>query len=549
MRRVIVFILIFTFLIAGIGYYFYQKNNYSKGVIKFEVLGPEEIQAFDEVEYLVKIKNNGEIVLEEAKLTFKYPDDSFPTSEAFYRIEKEIGDIYPGEEKIISFKGRVFGKEGEGKMAEAVLRYRPKNLKAFYESKTVFTARIRSVPLSFEIDIPSRIESGKDTSFFLNYFSNSDWPLMNLRVMMEYPTGFEFLQSRPKAIEKNNWDLPVLNKAEGGRIEIKGRLTGEIREQKIFRALLGIWLENRFIVLKEAIKGTEVLKPSLMVFQLINDSSNYIARPGDVLHYQIFFRNTGEQFFENLFLVVKLEGKAFDFESIRTDFGQVNRGENSIIWDWRNIPKLKYLGQGEEGSVDFWINLKNNWPVDYPLEKNFVVRDKVILYQTKEEFETKITSRLDLIQKAYFNDEVFGNTGPTPPKVGETTTYTISWNVKNYYNKVNNVKVKAILPAEAKLTGKILPENARLTFDSNSREIVWEVGDLDPGVGIATLAPTVSFQISFSPQESQRGQTPEIISRVKITGEDAWTDELIEKNFSSITTELPDDPIAGGQVQ
>lgn len=549
MKKLIIFIFIVGLAMGLLGYYYYQRNTYSKEVLKMEILGTEEIQAFDEIEYLVKLKNNGNVVLEEPELIFQYPEDSLPTNENSKRVEKSLEDIYPGQEMTISFKARVFGKLDEAKKAEATLKYRPKSLKAFYESKTSLTSKIKSLPLTFEIDLPSKIESGKEIRFFLNYFSNCDWPLANLRITIEYPLGFEFLQSQPRALEKTNWDLPLLNKAEGGRIEIRGKLTGEVKEQKIFRATLGLWQEGRFVLLKEVIKGTEILKSSLAVFQEVNGSSQYIAFPGDLLHYQIFFRNTGEQPFENLFLVVKLEGQPFDFESIKTDSGQINKAENSIVWDWRDVSKLKFLDQGEEGSVDFWINLKNDWPVNYPNEKNFLLKDKVIISQTKEDFETKVASRLELFQKGFFNDEVFGNSGSVPPKVGQSTTYTINWQVKNYYNNLTNVKVRAVLPAQAKLTGKILPEDARLTFDSESREIVWEIGDLEPGAGIVSPPPTISFQISFLPQESQRGQTPEIIGKAKVSGEDLWVEKTIEKFALPITTALPDDPSAGGPVQ
>jgi hypothetical protein len=425
------------------------------------------------------------------------------------------------------------------------LKYRPKNLKAFYESKTTFTTKIKLVPLTLGFDLPSKTESGREIQFFLNYFSNSDWPLSNLRVKIEYPSGFEFVKSQPQALEKTEWDLPVLNKAEGGRIEVRGKLSGEIREQKIFKATLGLWQEGKFILLKEIAKGTEILKTSLSIFQQINGDSQYIANPGDILHYEVFFRNLGEEPFENLFLVSKLEGRAFDFETIKTESGQFNKGDNSIVWDWRDIPKLRFLGQGEEGKVEFWINLKKDWQISSPQDKNFSLKNKIILSQAKEEFETKINSKLEISQKGYFNDEIFGNSGPIPPKVGESTTYTIIWQAKNYYNDVKNVKVRAVLPSEVKLTGKIFPEDSKITFDSQSREIVWEVGDLGPGTGILNQGPNVSFQVSFTPASYQIGQTPGICGLAKISGEDDWTGKTLEATAPAVNTSLPNDSTIG----
>ncbi len=552
MKKIIIFILILGAAAGILGFYYYQKNIYSKEVLKLEILGPEETQAFEEIEYLVKYKNNGNITLEEPEMIFQFPENSLPSGGEALTVVKDMENIYPGEEKTISFKVRIFGKENETSKSEATLRYRPKNLKAFYESKTTFTTKIKSTPLTFEFDIPSKTESGREIQFSLNYFSNADWPLSNIRVKIEYPSGFEFIASQPQALEKTEWDLQILNKAEGGRIEIRGKLTGEIKEQKIFRATLGIWQAGEFILLKETVKGVDILKSSLSIFQQINGFSQYIASPGDFLHYEVFFRNIGEESFQDLFLAVTLEGRAFDYETIKTEFGQFNKGDNSIVWDWRQIPKLRFLGQGDEGKVDFWINLKKDWEQSSIQDKNFTLRDKIILSQVKEEFETKINSRLEIFQKGFFQDEIFGNSGPLPPKVGESTTYTVIWQAKNYYNDVKNVKIKATLSPGVKLTGRISPENSRLTFDSQSKEIIWELGDLQVGTGKITPAPNVAFQISFTPDFSQRGLIPLLVSQAKIIGEDYWTEEFLEVTIPAIDTALPDDPTVNeemGRVQ
>ena len=147
-------------------------------------------------------------------------------------------------------------------------------------------------------------------------------------------------------------------------------------------------------------------------------------------------------------------------------------------------------------------------------------------------------------QKGYFQDEVFGNSGPLPPKVGELTTYTIMWRARNYYSDVKNVKVKAILPSNVELTGEIFPEEevSKFAFDSQSREIVWSVGDLERGSGVFKPGLIVVFQVAFTPNEFQRGQTPEIIGEAKITGEDSWTETTIQGPAPAVNTTLPDDP-------
>jgi len=349
---------------------------------------------------------------------------------------------------------------------------------------------------------------------------------------------------------------PFLNKAEGGRVKIRGKLSGETGEGRTFRAILGIWLEDEFIPLKEINKSVEINRPGLFVSQRINDQREYVASPGGLLHYEIFFKNTGKEPFLDLSLVATLEGKGFDLETVKTELGQFNKGDNFIVWDSRDVSKLRFLDEGEEGKVEFWINLKDEWEIAGPEEKNAVLKNIVLIHKVaEEEFETKVSSKLVVSQKGYFQDEVFGNSGPIPPKVGEETTYTITWLAKNYFNDIKNAKVKAVLPANVELTGKIFPgeESSKFAFDNKSREIIWMIKDsetMEAGTGILNTAPIISFQVSLKPTSGQKGGVAQIISEAVISGEDQWTETIIEENAPAVDTSLPDDPsVSSGVVQ
>lgn len=541
-KKISIFLLLIAAIFGVAGFLRWKSNLYSKEVLKLEILGPEEITSYQEVDYTVKYKNNGNIRLEEPKLVFEYPRHSTVKKEREEIGSQKLGDIYPGQEKVFHFKTRLFGKAGDTLMAKATLSYRPKNLKARYESSTTFTTSIKSVPFSFDFDIPSKIESGKELKLALNYFSNIDYPLLNLRVEVEYPPDFEFIQSTPQSLEKVNWEIPVLNKAEGGRIEIKGKLRGKVGEQKIFQAKIGIQQEGEFVLLKGAIKGVEIVKPTLYITQQINSNPEYIASPGDMLHYEIFFKNIGEKPLRDLSLITTLTGSGFDFETLKSLNGEYEKGDNSIFWDWRRESSLQFLDVNQEGKVEFWVKLKKEWEIPSSQGEE-VIKNKVYLSQAREEFVNKVNSKLEISQKAFFSDEVFGNSGPIPPKIGKTTTYTVMWQVKNHYNNVKDTKIKATLPRNVKLTGKIFPaeETEEFAFDSKSREIIWNLKELKVGQGILNPAPNISFQVAFTPNSSQKGETPEIIGEAKIEGLDEWTKQTLQAVAPHINTTLPDD--------
>ncbi len=541
-KKTIRYIIVFILILAVAGFWYFQRNAFSKEIMKLEILGPETTEVGQKVDYVLKYKNNGEITLINAKLSFEFPENSL-TEDGRIRIEQDLEDIYPGEEKTIILSGRILGQENELKKAKAWLAFQPKNLKARYEVSTTQTVVIKFSPLTFEFDLPSKIEAEKDFTFSLNYFSNVDYPLSQLRVKIEYPAGFEFVDSSPKALENDEWQVPILNKADGGRIKIFGRINGDIGEQKMFKASFGMWQDGNFILLKEASRGSEIIKPTIYLSQLINGVTDYVASSGDTLHYEIFFRNIGSSPFENLFLVINLDGSLFDLASLQSPNANYHQGDSSMIWDWKKNPQLRFLGEDEEGRVEFWIDLKKEVATVSPRDKNLILKNSVDISPAKEEFSLKVNSKLDLDQQIFSNSDLFPNHGGLPLKVGQPTNLTVTWKLKNFYNDLRNTKVKAILPSWVSLTGQLLPRNSSFVFDSQSREIIWDLGEIKAGQGAnGTDSPSLSFQVSLTPTASQLGQVSEIITRAQAFGDDTWTQKLINSEIKTTNSGSLSDP-------
>lgn len=538
MSKLIKILVFLVFILAVAGYALLQRNIYSKEGLKLEIIGPAEISLGEETEYIVKYKNNGDFRLENPTLLFEPPVFSIKDDKIYQKeiltADKLGGAIYPGEERTFSFKMRLIGKEGDPKIAKATLSYQPKNLKATYESTTSFTTVIRSVPLVFEFDLPSKIEADKNFGFKLNYSSNIPWLLTDLRAQMEYPSGFEFIESSPKSLDKTEWDIPVLNKNEAGSVDITGRLSGNIGDAKVFRAKLGIWKDGEFTMLKEAEKGVEIQKPSVSIRQEINGSAKYVAKPGDWLHYEIYFQNISGEDQYNLYMINKLDGDLFDFNAIKSETGSFEQGDNSIIFDWRKNSKLQYLGPMEEGKAEFWIKLKD----DLSQIKKPSLSNRVMIGQATQYFTTKISSKLELVQKTYYNDEIFGNSGPIPPVVGETTTYTVTWQAKNYYSDVKNVVATAVIPRNVKFTNQVFPDQqtGKLIYEAETGKLTWNIGDLKTGQGVITAPENVSFQVSIDPTSDDVGKSVQLVGEARISGDDSWTEMVLEAETAALDT-------------
>jgi len=137
------------------------------------------------------------------------------------------------------------------------------------------------------------------------------------------------------------------------------------------------------------------------------------------------------------------------------------------------------------------------------------------------------------------------NSGPIPPKVGETTSYTIYWQVTNASNDAEDIRVEAVLPAHVTWLNKYKPASANLKYDTLNRKITWEIGRLPAGTGVITPVNYIAFQIGLTPSAPQINQVVELIKSSVIKGKDSFTNTNLESSDASINSDLPDDPTMG----
>jgi len=530
------FILFLLFVLAS--FFIWKKNLFSKASLKFEILCPEKADILEEVECNIRYKNNSDFRLEEPQLLLLFPEGTLEDGKIVESKKfsiPELGEaIYPGSEKNIPIKLSFLGKEGERKIVKGILTYRPKNLKATYESSSEALILLQNSPLNLDFDLSSKSPIGTDTSFKVSYYWNFNQPATDFRIQLDYPDSFEFENSTPKGLDNKEWSISLINPFQGGKIEIFGKLHGDVGSVQIFNVKAGFIKDGKFFVLKEEKKGTELVKPLVLIRQEINGNPSYKAMAGDWLHYEIYFKNIGEEELTNLTLISKLEGEAFDFTTLKTNLGIFHPEDNSIIFDWRKVDQLVSLPPTKEGKVEFWIKLKD----DLSKAQDLNLKNVVFLGEAREEFVTKISSFPELVQKVFFEDEVFGNNGAFPFKANLPTTLTLIWQVKNYSSDLKDVRVKVNLPSWTKLTGKFFPEEAasQIIFDTNTRELNWIVGDVKKGTGIVEKGPSIAFQVEILPQENQKGQSIEIISGGKLEAFDLWLETKIQQDIPPLKT-------------
>lgn len=540
MKRILKRIALFSFLLAviagGVAFFYFQQSDFSESDIKVELIGPDEVEVGEKVEYKIRYKNNSNIRLEDTSIIFEYPETAVPVQEdeeavteeqETFRRTEEIGNVNPGEEKVLNFEALIFGKKGDEVKASTWFNYRPQNLTANYEIKRTKTGIITDVPVNFEFDMPDQVEAEEEFPFRIRYYSNLERAITDLGIKINYPSDFKFVRSTPNGVEDNEWQREVLNSKEGGIIEVFGKLDGEAGDIKGFEAQLGVWKFDRFIPLSTIEEDVLIPQPNLFVDILVNDSTSHVADPGEDLLYEIYFKNIGDKTLEDLFLTVDLDKSVMDMSAVEPMGARFQEDAGSLIWSHSSFTKLRRLRPGEERKVSFWSKVKKK---NLPQNPEALVIAN--LGKTIQEKRTKINTKIS-VDQTFSKEPIVSSIGPFPFRLNEESSYLVSWSVGSLYNDIKDVAVKSKLPEGATIKKSQVPENSGLEFDKDSGEVIWNIKKIEGGAGVSHEPPIAYFQVEFTPKASVSSDM-ELISAPKIIGTDSWTNKSVEAEGSKL---------------
>jgi uncharacterized repeat protein (TIGR01451 family) len=274
---------------------------------------------------------------------------------------------------------------------------------------------------------------------------------------------------------------------------------------------------------------------------------------GQKLNYSITYANRGESTMNNILIMAVLESEFLDWTTLEDNNNGEEKG-NTITWSKEEIPKLKELKPGEEGSIDFSLNVaefresmleKTDFRIrsyaQYDLEAG---EDSLITVKDNKSNEiiNNINSDVEIKEEVrYFNeDNMPVGSGPLPPKAGEITEFKVYWTVTNNLHNLINTKVEMKLPDHIEWEGKSKTSAGIIEYKEEEGKVVWDIGKMPTTV----YRLDGQFNISLTPKESDVDKIMVLSSGAQISAEDENTGAVIEKSEKPSTTKLKDDDIA-----
>lgn len=550
--------LFFVLAVASAAYFLvFGGRSVSTDRIAITTDGPPSISSGDVVTLLISVENRNPVTVMSTALSAEFPDTARSAEsedQPLTHYEDTVGDILPGETGTRSVRVVLFGGEGERAVIPIRFEYRIEGSNAVFVKETEYEVQITSSPISIRAEAVSEAAVGQPLTFAVTVRSNAKEPLENVAVFAQYPFGFTARRG-----EGPVFPVGTLQPGEERTISVTGTLTGENNDERVFRFTGGIRRGEDTSVLaisySTALASVTLAKPFLSTTLSLNrDTSNTpVIEAGASVQGIVSWVNTLSTPVLDGQVSVKLAGSALDASSVSAYGGYYRSSDTTIIFSRETESGLANLAPGATGSGTF--NFRTKPAATLASMKNPTITATISVAGRRvgesnvpENIASSVTrtikvgTDLALSAKSLYSTGAFRNTGPWPPVADQETTYTIGLDLTNTVNSVADTVVSGVLPSYVRYVGATSPADGSVSYNAATRTVTWRAGEIAAGAGFGTAARSAAFQVALLPSASQRGTSPILMSSIKVSGTDRFTQKAISLTRPEITTQTVSDP-------
>ncbi|TSC69524.1 MAG: hypothetical protein G01um101466_17 [Parcubacteria group bacterium Gr01-1014_66] len=542
------------------------------------------VDAGEVVAVPILLHNTSRILLKDVRIFMTFPQDALVYREGTFvrppvQLTHIVGDILPGEEKREEVQLSFFGHEGEEKALAVRIEYRPEHVRSSFSYEEKLNFMITRVPILLSWELPQQVTEGQQIEVRLHYTLQGSLPIENVSLELLYPDGFVFQGADPSPDEeKNLWHLKTLEPGVEGRILLRGTISGNEEEVKRFVGVLGLGGDGKggqLRVLTEKSGETIIARQPVSVEFISENGKNLFVTPGETIFFPLRYKNNTLIPLNDVRVRVVLDevfradtdasvgtnlSTLLDWTNLSVEGGGIlDTGARSIVWTPGGTDVLRELLPGEEGTLSFSIKTRVRPAMRSVRDQRMEVRAHAFIEvpRVPEELAGSVLHGEDTIVrkvhsvilfegKSSYYASVLPNTGSLPPRVGQTTTYTILWELRNFTNDLGDAEVRVRIPPNVRWEGKIFPVGARITFDETSGEIRWAIGRVAAGTGVVSPSLNAAFQVSLTPAANEVGATPTLVDEIRFHARDTFTDRAIDEVRDALTIRV-DDPQSNPQ--
>jgi len=559
-----------VFFVGALGvaaYYFLSGSNvFSNSNIDIAVTGPVATEGGKELGLQIVLTNRNPVSLMSADFVVEYPEGTRAVGGSGQEVrstQEYIGEIKPGQTVSKTANVILYGEENSQRTIKFSLQYSTPNSTAIYERTKEYAVVLSSSPIGIVVDLPKEVTTNKEIEIGIRVAPNASVPVKDVLLAVQYPKGFTFRDSEPVPAAKTNvWRLGDLTPGQERLLKIRGVLEGQDNDIKSFKFSAGLKKADDDTAIgtmyTTTYKTITIVRPSITVATTLNDSdaADIVTLPGQGIKTVIDWTNNLAEKLADVKVNVKLYGVTIDKESVKAEgSGLYQSADNTLVWDSTSGDVYSSVEPGEKVANTFSLSSLAPNNAAYTSGKNPVITMDITVSGTRllpgtqaERVESKVTRTIKLASdvavgsRAVYSVGPFTNSGPVPPRVETPTTYTLVWSVRNGASDLYGVTVRGYLPPGVTWLSASQPSSENMSYDSNSRIVTWNVGDVRSGVGSVTEGREVSFQVRLVPSVTDLGIDAVLVKDVILGGTDSFARTQVSSRAADTSASLDTDP-------
>lgn len=553
-----------VFFVGSISYasfIFFRDSRIEAGEkVDVNIIGPVSIGGGEKLSLDIIVQNNNSVPMELVDLVMEFPEGTKEAGDSMTdlkRVRESLGEIPVGAVVRKTVNSVLFGEENSTKDIQLSIEYQIPDSNAIFQKKKDFSIKLNASPVRLTVEGLKEISSGQQIELDLKIHSNSSKELKDVIIEANYPFGFTYGNSNVKPTVNNNiWIFDSLKPEEEKNIKITGIIEGQNEEERFFRFHSGLVKEDapkEIGIIFNTSSHNTIIKKSFVDLTLTIDGQQ---REGGEVYVQSGKRSSGYIVFSNntnntlrdLDIQLEIAGPALNEKSVVVEQGFYNSINNMIVWNRETHKQFSEVLPRKSLTMSFQFET-------YPLNKDSVnLRNPEIRLNatvngiriSENAVEEKVNSSeialikviSDVSVRAYTEYEKgpFKNSGPVPPKSETETSYTVVLDLTNSTNDLQEAKIEATVPSYVSWTNTFNPQTAQVSYDSYSRKIVWNLGDILAGTGYNSESKKLFINLILTPSISQIGETPDLLKDIKFSAIDTFTKTIISRDLGGTPT-------------